>query len=338
MISHFIEKKAIQKIVCKEIAHYSIYNLSYNKEIKSISKPNIIIPYTFKIKINISKYDKYACDIGSFIKTIVNFLDNVNPLSILLVIDMSNLHIYDLCIKQFINKLIWSSNAYIFYINFQIIVNPRFFEIDDYKNVKSYLDKININIITQDLFSNDIPIRYEPNIFQKYNHNNYLYFDYINKNSLGIWYPIIYQYANQFQLSSILPNNFKIIVHLEKISNVHRLYNILQSYNFINNCYVYIEYSKNDYIVNLCNTYGIKVIESLDEFNDDSLIAINIDTDSDIINQYSNTVTDSVFVCGFEPNGIPDNLLKLCKNKFKLKSRFQVDEIATLSTILSFKN
>lgn len=335
MISHFIEKKAIQKIVCKEIAHYSIYNLSYNKEIKSICKPDIITPYTFKIKINISKYDKYVCNIGSFIKTIVNFFDNINPLSILLVIDMSNLHIYDLCIKQFINKLIWSSDAHIFYIDFQIIVNPRFFEIDDYTNAKPYLDKININISTQDLFSNDIPIHCNPNIFQEYNHNNYLYFDYVNKNSINIWYPIIYQYANQF-ISFALPNNLKIIVHLEKISNVHQLYNILQSYKLASNCYVYIEYSKNDYIVNLCNTYGIKVIEKVDEFNDDYLIAINLDTESDIINQNNITTTNSVFVCSFEPNGIPDNLLKLCKNKLKLKSRCYVDAIATLSTILFF--
>lgn len=343
MIHHFIEKKAVGKMICKDLPYYSMYNFSYNKNDKILCKPNSI-PHVFKIKINISKYDKYINVIGSFIKTIVNFFDKINPQSILLVIDMSHLGIYDLCIKQFINKLIWSSTGYAFFIDLQIMVNPQFLEIEDYIIAKPHLDKIGINIITQDLFVDLLPIICANNKYQEYNHNNYLYFDYIGTSPLvEAWAFIIYYYATRdiiFEKSStsdiLSKHNFNIIAHIEKISNVHRLYNILHVNNMINNCRVYIEYSKNDCIINLCNQYGITIIDNIDSIKNENLIAIDLDLKANIIYQHNiNKINNTTLVFGFESNGIPHNLLKLCKNKMQLKSRYSIDVTDTMSTIIS---
>ena len=132
---------------------------------------------------------------------------------------------------------------------------------------------------------------------------------------------------------------------IEKISNIHRIHQLMEYYNIDNIVICLPDQSQSNYegIVNYCNEYKIKyydinnILNIIGKSNKKNILAVDIHKDA-ISLEYGKELKeldDSIIVFGYELSGIPKVLLELATKFIQIESRKSINVVAVLSIILS---
>jgi len=367
-----IKCNTVKKRLAKDLSNgYEDSFVSYNKETGEFVKNINDIELKFKINVN-NNYER-AYQIGSFIRTIVALLTKINPNKILIIIDMSTYNDRkSINIRRIIDQLIYVSTSSVILVNVfmilpDIVLNNKLYLKQ--KNQKLLANGVNIisSIELLKLLDNYTPYNISlnngkvySNLFNNFNSSkNYISLEYNENVFANTCAPIIHQLAS-YHMSFLKSDKKRLfIICIEKISNIHRIYQLISDYN-IDNIIVCLPESTNDNydgIIKLCNEYKIKyydinnIINIINESNyslsqehirstkSNYKNVIAVDIHKDAINfDYNKRIeelNDSILIFGYELIGIPKPIKDLCKIYLQIESRKSVNVVAALSIILS---
>jgi len=365
-----IKCSTVKKRLAKDLSHgYADSFVSFDKETGEFVKNINDIELKFKINVN-NNYER-AYQIGSFIRTIVALLTKINPNKILIIIDMSTYNDRkSINIRRIIDQLIYVSTSSVILVNVYMILPDLVLNNKLYlkqKNQKLLANGVNISSILElsNLIGNYTPYNISlnngkvySNLFNNFNSSkNYISLEYSENVFANTCAPIIHQLASYDK--SFLKSDKKrmFIICIEKISNIHRIYQLISDYN-LDNIIVCLPDNTNDNydgIIKLCNEYKIKYydINNILKIINDSNYSpyqegsvelkykniIAVDIHKDAINfDYNKRIeelNDSILIFGYELIGIPKVIKDLCKIYLQIESRKSVNVVAALSIILS---
>lgn len=355
-----INKPTVKNRLNEDIKNYTKYGYGYVNLNGTVTRniSNVEILLRFKINIIKCNDDDVIGAIGTFIRTTVRLLVNIDPRQILFVLDFS------LCcnelkyISKIIDKIISDSTTAVVFTNV-IIILPECF----YKNTTftAFSDKLKDSCLeiqetknTNAILNNTQPfniISYNGlikcNMFNNFcSKKQYVNID-ADIRMVGIYYaPLIHQLASYTMEYLISDKTRTFIVCIEKESNVHRVYKLFEIYNLIDVLIVCLPEHKEsaDQINSICQTYSI---ETLSIENAESYISkqkeikniVSIDLHPNAIsyvyNRHINELNNCIVIFGFESTGIPQSLLALSNTFIQLEARSSINVIATASIILS---
>jgi len=365
--TYLIKVESIKRRIETELIRGSLSDelyISYNKETGEFKKN--ISTFDLKFKINVINNYEHTYQIGSFIRTIVSLLTKINPTKILIIIDMSSYKgTNSLNIKRIIDQIIYVSTSSAILPAIYIVLSDHISNNKLYKKQveQGLLSNSYINICKQEDVNlkliNCIPFyihqnRYNPNLFNNFNSTkNYILIDYENLNFVNVYSPIIYQIAS-YDLDYLQSSKDRLfIVCIEKVPNVHRINQLIESYKLDNLIIClpdpYDNSKKVDYINirKLCTEYNIKNYDLGDIINiinnhtykDKNKNIVGIDMHKDAItfdyNKRINELNNSILVFGFELSGIPKQIISLCKIFVQFEARKSVNVSVAVSLILS---
>ena len=138
----------------------------------------------------------------------------------------------------------------------------------------------------------------------------------------------------------------KISQNIEKVSNIHRIKQLIDVYKLENViiCLPTKSCGSYDGIIKLNNEYNIPyydidtIVKLITESSYKNIIAVDIHTDAITLdyNKCINELNDSILIFGYESIGIPNTITKLCNTYLQIESRKSVNVVAALSIILSY--
>ena len=228
----------------EEIKHYAHIS-SAQANGKIIISKKYANNFTLKFKINVSEYNNKIEPVGSFIRTAVRMLTNIDPNNILFILDYSKCDIR--YVDQLISKLISNSTTSVIFTNTLIILKQ-----SDYNNIPqtSYQNCVDIldNEIIYTALNNyePFPVKsynglLEKNLFKYFNSNKqYILLECNNSNFSIIYSPLIFELASYTiedlqmdgieekekslaSINDIDPESDRTyIVCIEKIPNIYR--------------------------------------------------------------------------------------------------------------------
>lgn len=365
-----IKCNTVKKRLAKDLSNgYEDSFVSYNKETGEFVKNINDIELKFKINVN-NNYES-AYQIGSFIRTIVALLTKINPNKILIIIDMSSYNDRkSINIRRIIDQLIYVSTSSVILVNVfmilpDIVLNNKLYLKQ--KKQKLLANGVNITSNTEllKLLDNYTPYNISlnngkvySNLFNNFNSSkNYISLEYIENVFANTCAPIIHQLAS-YDISFLKSDKKRLfIICIEKISNIHRIYQLISDYNLDNIIVCLPEFTNDNYngIIKLCNEYKIKyydinsIINIIDKSNYcpsqersvelkyKNIIAVDIHKDAINFdyNKRIEELNDSILIFGYELIGIPKAIKDLCKIYLQIESRKSVNVVAALSIILS---
>jgi hypothetical protein len=349
--------------------------LSYNPETGEYVKK--IEGYDLKFKINvINNYEK-CYQIGAFIRTIVALLTKIHTNKIMIIIDMSSYNnIGNINIRRIIDKLIYVSTSSVILTNVflvlpNVVLNNKLFLKQKKQNLLAngitiidipYMNKLIDNYTEFDITLNGKKIKH--NLFNKFNSTkNYISVTYEENVFTNMYSPIIYQLAS-YNLEtlqtlstkkvsklydkveeSIQSNKRLFVMCIEKISNIHRIDQLMEYY-CLDNIIICLPPKSNDNyegIVKYCQEYDIKyyeydqVLKIISESDYKNIVAVDMHKEAISIeyNKSIDELNDSILIFGYELSGIPKEFLELSKTYIQIESRKSVNVVAALSIILS---
>jgi len=332
--------------------------VSYNPETGEYVKK--VTNYDLKIKVNVNSNYEKSYQIGSFIRTIVSLLTKIDPNKIMIIIDLSSYNdSKNINIKKIIDQLIYVSTSSVILTNVflvlpNIILNNKLYKKQQRENILAN----GVTIIGSEYLSNVLNKYTEFNIsYKNNNHNiyhnfdstkNYLSFEFEENIFTNMYTPSIYQLASYSNINIPLIKSNKnqiYIMCIEKISNIHRIHQLMEYYNIDNIIVCLPDQSQSNYegIVNYCNEYKIKyydinnILNIIGKSNKKNILAVDIHKDA-ISLEYGKELKeldDSIIVFGYELSGIPKVLLELATKFIQIESRKSINVVAVLSIILS---
>ena len=348
--------------------------LSYNPETGEYVKK--IEGYDLKFKINvINNYEK-CYQIGAFIRTIVALLTKIHTNKIMIIIDMSSYNnIGNINIRRIIDKLIYVSTSSVILTNVflvlpNVVLNNKLFLKQKKQNLLAngitIIDIPNMNKLIDNYTEFDITLidkRIKHNIFNKFNSTkNYISVTYEENVFTNMYSPIIYQLASynlstynlttletdkeiNHKLESLQSIKRLFVMCIEKISNIHRIDQLMEYY-CLDNIIICLPTKSNDNydgIVKYCQEYNIKyyeydqVLKILRESNYKNIVAVDMHKEAIKIeyNKSIDELNDSILIFGYELSGIPKEFIELSKTYIQIESRKSVNVVAALSIILS---
>ena len=348
--------------------------LSYNPETGEYVKK--IEGYDLKFKINvINNYEK-CYQIGAFIRTIVALLTKIHTNKIMIIIDMSSYNnIGNINIRRIIDKLIYVSTSSVILTNVflvlpNVVLNNKLFLKQKKQNLLAngitIIDIPYMNKLIDDYTEFDITLidkRIKQNIFNKFNSTkNYISVTYEENIFTNMYSPIIYQLASynlstynlatleidkeiNHKLESLQSIKRLFVMCIEKISNIHRIDQLMEYY-CLDNIIICLPPKSNDNydgIVKYCQEYNIKyyeydqVLKILRESNYKNIVAVDMHKEAITIeyNKSIDELNDSILIFGYELSGIPKEFIEFSKTYIQIESRKSVNVVAALSIILS---
>ena len=366
--SCIIKVESIKRRIETELIRGSLSDelyISYNKETGEFKKN--VSTFDLKFKINVIDNYERTYQIGSFIRTMVSLLTKINPTKILIIIDMSSYKsTHSLNIKRIIDQIIYVSTSSAILPSISIVLS------DSTLNNKLYKKQVEQGLLSNSSYINickqeDIALKlinYIPliinnkinniNLFNNFNSTkNYISINYENLDFVNVYSPLIYQLAS-YDLEYLQLNKDRLfIVCIEKVPNVHRINQLIESYK-LDNLIICLPDSNDDNkkvdyinIKKLCSEYNIKNYDLGDIINiinndihrDKDKNIIGIDMHKDAItfnyNKRINELNNSILVFGFELTGIPKQIINLCKIFVQFEARKSVNVSVAVSLILS---
>jgi hypothetical protein len=343
--------------------------LSYNSETGEYIKK--IEGYDLKFKINVFNNYEKCYQIGAFIRTIVALLTKIHTNKIMIIIDMSSYNnIGNINIRRIIDKLIYVSTSSVILTNVflvlpNVVLNNKLFLKQKKQNLLAngitiidipYMNKLIDNYTEFDITLIDKRIKH--NIFNKFNSTkNYISVTYEENVFTNMYSPIIYQLAS-YNLETLNTLNIKkkveesiqsnkrlFVMCIEKISNIHRIDQLMEYY-CIDNIIICLPPKSNDNyegIVKYCQEYDIKyyeydqVLKIISDSDYKNIVAVDMHKEAISIeyNKSIDELNDSILIFGYELSGIPKEFLELSKTYIQIESRKSVNVVAALSIILS---
>lgn len=345
-MSNTVERRIIKDI---ELGYIPKTYMTENKNDK----------YELYFKINVYSDYEMCYQIGSFIRTVVSLLTQLDTYKIVMIIDLTSfVSLRNLNIRKIINRLIYVSSASVILTNVFLVFPPisKLF----LKQKKECNQSNRAIIIDIEHMNNLLHKHTEFNIDNKFNCHAFNNFDlskhYISATFIkhiftNIYSPFIFQLSSYNLNCPILDkseyikcesNNTYFILCVQKVSNVCRINNMIERYNNIkNNITLCLSSIGSDNVIKQCDEYKIKyhnlseTIEVVRKFKNVIAVDIHKEAISLQYNKNYNLFNDSVVVFGYELGGIPKELLDLTTKYVQIKARKSINVVAAFSIILS---